>query len=191
MFDALSWFGRPGAKPVPCRVESEPDIVARDASPEVQERPTDAPPLAGRYELPQDGQPYAEGGIVQATAAVTVDNRAAVFTPTPGATPFHPPGSEPGDPGAANRAPDLPEPPDYRHPASRTVVRIDDAIEDNLRATSQRLRRDLRAEIDRRRVVELHLDIALARVAELELTLRALGKVVVHAAGHDKTGEPQ
>ncbi len=188
MFDALSWFGRPSPKLARCRVEPESDIVAGDASPEVPERPADAPPLAGRYELPQDGQPYAEGGIVQTPVAVTVDNRAAVFTPTPGATPFHPAEPEPGDPGAANRTPDFPEPPDYRRPASRTVVRIDDAIGDNLRATSQRLRRDLRAEIDRRRVVELQLDIALARVAELDLTLRALGKVVVHAAGHDKTG---
>jgi hypothetical protein len=188
MFDALSWLGRPSAKPVPRTVAEPETVTLADITPEPQQWTVDGQPLADRHEWPQDPQPYAEGGIVQPTAAVTVDNRDGVFTPAPDAAPFHPAGPEPGDPGAANRTPDFPEPPDYRRPASRPVVRIDDAIEDNLRATSQRLRRDLRAEIDRRRVVELQLDIALARVAELDLTLRALGKVVVHAAGHDTAG---
>jgi hypothetical protein len=73
-----------------------------------------------------------------------------------------------------------------RWPFQPRVAVLD--VTESLQAANQRLRRDLRGEIDLRRLTERERD-ALARIAELELTLRALGKVVVHAAGHDTTGE--
>lgn len=120
---------------------------------------------------------------------LTIGNRDAVFTPAPGAAlPHVPEPAADADPGAANRRPDFPEPPDYSCRAQGAVARIDAALDENLRAANQRLRADLRAAIDHGRTVELERDTALARIAELELTLKALGRFVVHAAKHDTEG---
>lgn len=149
---------------------------------------TRARALSARCDPPRDPQDAVSEAARQRaqavldaarTAELAVDNRTATFTPSA------PPEQ---DPGAANRRPDFPEPPDYSRRAHGAVARIDAALDGNLRAANQRLRADLRAAIDHGRTVELERDTALARVAELELTLKALGRFVVHAAKHDAEG---
>lgn len=189
----------------PHRSPRDPSIVLDDGTAQPPERPADAHPAAGQWEPPHDAPEAASGGPVSVAEAVRevvpyMDqmrtahraNIAEAFgVPYPNGMTVHDlwgDAPEP-DPGAANRTSDFPEAPDYRQIELRArgaVARIDDAIEENLRETNQRLRRDLRAEIDHRRTVEHERDAALARVAELTLTLQALGRVVVHAAGHDE-----
>lgn len=172
----------------PHRSPRDPSIVLDDGTAQPPQRPEDAHPAAGQWEPPQDAQEPASGGPVPASEAVRefvpyMDQMRAARERT--AAEVLRERSDP-DPGEATRTGDFPESPDYSRRASRALGRIDDAIEDNLREANQRLRRDLRAEIDYRRTVEHERDAALARVAELTLTLQALGRVVVHAAGHDE-----
>jgi hypothetical protein len=175
----------------PRRSPRDPGIALGDGSPE-QERPADAHPLAGRYEPQHVGVDDVGGCIegdpvvlAQALRESTLAVIAQAYDIAPEAVGGEPPTR---DPGEANRRPDFPEAPDYSRRALGALARIDDALDGNLRATNQRLRRDLTAAIDARRLVEHERDAALARVAELELTLRALGRVVMHAAGHDAVG---
>jgi hypothetical protein len=88
------------------------------------------------------------------------------------------------DPGEARRQADFPEPPDYHRPPTSTgrlLLEIDVQIAGSLASRNQILRRQLVDEQDRRERAE-------RRVAELDLTVKALGKLIAHAAGHDKTG---
>ncbi len=97
------------------------------------------------------------------------------------------------------RGQDWPEPPDYQRPPTRTgelLLQIDEQIAGSLATRNQLLRRQHADALDRARRAE-------ARVAELELTVGALGGklasaekairlltiVMRHAAGHGEGGE--
>lgn len=100
----------------------------------------------------------------------------------------------------ARRGPDWPEPPDYGRPPTRTgelLLKIDEEIAGSLARRNQVLRRDFAtavAELGReqllRKTAETQRDTAQARVADLELTVGALGeklaateKALVHVVG--------
>lgn len=98
------------------------------------------------------------------------------------------------DPLASRREADWPEPPDYGHPPTRTgelLLEIDQQIAGSLAARNQALRAQLRtvtaelaAERSARQDAQLQLAAARDRIAELVLTLRALGGAIHHANQH-------
>lgn len=116
------------------------------------------------------------------------------------------------DPLSSRRQSDWPVPPDYGRPPTATgalLLAIDQQIAGSIAARNQELRRELvdaqaRAIRERTRrqdalvrlatvqaqrdALRSELDAARKRVGELELTVKALGKLVQHAAEHDKAG---
>lgn len=166
--------------------------------PGAQDRPADARADSGKRETPAERVE---------SATVALDNREATVTPTdppyyPAASPAHVaggyadggpvPAREPvvagqldRDLAATKRQGDWPEPPDYGRPPTRTgevLLEIDQQIAGSLAARNQALRAQLRT-------VAAERDAARKRVAELELTVKALGEVIAHAAGHDKASD--
>ena len=115
------------------------------------------------------------------------------------------------DPLSSRRQSDWPVPPDYGRPPTATgalLLAIDQQIAGSIAARNQELRRalvDAQARAIRERTrrqdalvrlatvqaqrdaLQAERDRLAAHVAELKRTVDALGALVVHAAGHDKT----
>lgn len=88
------------------------------------------------------------------------------------------------------------EPPAYTGTTGRVLADIDAAISESLQRRNQFLRgqlRDVTADLARERSqrqdAQAQLAAAEERIAELELTVKSLGEVIAHAAGHDKGDE--
>jgi hypothetical protein len=208
---ALSWFDRSrrdrqpdGPLPVPqmdpdwprCLADPSPQFVPVPVAQPDDEPGMDAPPVEDRRLFDDAGQPIRIPGD-EAPANPHPDTGLRFPRTTPSGPSTDTQCAVAEELAAARHADWSTPTPDYSRTGS-VLAGIDKAIDDSLAASNQALRVRLRHaeaewahERSQRQDTQVRLVAAQARIAELELTVRALGGLVAHAAGHDTSGAEQ